>query len=228
MPTHFTNGVSNRPAPHTLTEWGYLDPTKHYTYFTDFHTWYPADWTITTTEVAGTADEIIADAAGGVLQITNGTADNDNDLLQLAKETFKWVSGKEMWFYTRFKVSDATESDLAIGLQIRDTSPLDTTDGFFFIKADGSTTLNFLVEKNNTATTTAVGTLAADTYVTVGFHYNPKTGLFHIYLNDVQVATSVATNACDDEELAVSIGIQNGEAAAKVLSVDFILASVER
>ena len=31
MPTHFTNGVSNRAVGNPLYEWGYLDPTKYHT-----------------------------------------------------------------------------------------------------------------------------------------------------------------------------------------------------
>jgi hypothetical protein len=38
----------------------------------------------------------------------------------------------------------------------------------------------------------------------------------------------VSTNAPDDEELTVSFGIQNGAAAAKTLTVDYIGASKER
>jgi len=38
----------------------------------------------------------------------------------------------------------------------------------------------------------------------------------------------VNTNAPDDEELTVSFGIQNGAAAAKVLTVDYVTAMKER
>ena len=229
MPTHFTNGVSNRAVGNTLYDWGYLDPTKYHTYFNDFDTIIATDWVFTTTEAgSGSATEAIQDEAGGVLKLTNDDADNDNDFLQLVPETFKWSSTKEMFFCTRFKVSDATQSDLVIGLQIRDTTPLDVTDGLFFTKADGSASMTFSVEKNNTATSTTVGTLVSDTYVRVGFFYNPLDYKFHIFLNDVEVASSVNTNAVDDEELTVSIGLQNGEAVAKTMSVDYILVSQER
>jgi hypothetical protein len=40
-------------------------------------------------------------------------------------------------------------------------------------------------------------------------------------------ATSVLTNLPDDEELTVSFGIQNGAAAAKTLSVDYIRVEAE-
>lgn len=191
-------------------------------YFNDFDTFNTADWTITTTEAgAGSATEALGNEDNGVLVITNDNADNDNDFFQKVGESFKFEVGKELLFASRFKVSDATESDVVIGLQITDTSPLDVTDGVFFLKADGSTTINLLVEKNNTATTTAVGTLANDTYITLGYLYN---GVDRIdaYVNGVYVASSVVTNLPDDEELTISFGIQNGEAVAKVMTIDFI------
>lgn len=41
-------------------------------------------------------------------------------------------------------------------------------------------------------------------------------------------ATLATTNLPDDEELTVSFGIQNGAAAAKTMSVDYIMAVKER
>ena len=38
----------------------------------------------------------------------------------------------------------------------------------------------------------------------------------------MKVGSGVNTNAPDDEDLAVSFGIQNGEAAAKVITMDYI------
>ena len=46
--------------------------------------------------------------------------------------------------------------------------------------------------------------------------------------DNVKVGSAVGTNAPDDEELAVSFGIQNGEAVAKVMTLDYISAGKER
>ena len=60
-----------------------------------------------------------------------------------------------------------------MGLGITDTTPLDTTDGVFFIKADGAATMDFLVEKDNSATTnSSVATISDDTFLTASFFYN--------------------------------------------------------
>jgi hypothetical protein len=134
-----------------------------------------------------------------------------------------------LYFKARFKTSDADASDVVIGLQLTDTSPLDVTDGVFFLLTDGSTTLQFIVEKDGTQSTLDLPTVMADdTFTTVGFVYDPKDLKFHVFQNNVLAGTVASTNAPDDEELNVSFGIQNGAAAAKVMTIDYVLAGKER
>ena len=103
------------------------------------------------------------------------------------------------------------------------------SDGIFFLLTDGSTTLTFIVEKDGTQSTLDLPpAMADDTFMTVGFMYDPKDQKFHVSQNNAEVGTVAATNAPDDEELTVSFGIQNGAAAAKVLTVDYITAMKER
>ncbi len=145
------------------------------------------------------------------------------------KEGFKYEAGKQLAFNARFKTSDADASDVVMGLQITDTSPLDVSDGIFFLLTDGSTTLTFIVEKDGTQSTLDLPTaMADDTFMTVGFMYDPKSQKFHVYQNNTEVGTVASTNAPDDEDLTVSFGIQNGAAAAKVLTVDYVTAMKER
>ena len=231
MPTHFPNGISNRTKGHPLFNYPYLDPSKYYTYFDDFFEYHSGIYTITTTEAgSGNASEAITAGAGGQLLITNDNADNDLDFFQLKGEAFKFDSTKRMFFSSRFKVSDATQSDLVMGLQITDTTSLDVTDGIFFIKGDADTQPDFIIEKDNSSTLSVLemNAMADDTFMTVGFIYDPKDQKFHVSQNNTEVGTVVSTNAPDDEELTVSFGIQNGAAAAKVLTVDYVTAMKER
>ena len=186
------------------------------------------DWTVTTTEAgAGSASEAIGTAAGGQLVLTNDDADNDLDSLQLQGESFLFAAGKKAWFETRFKVSDATQSDLLLGLVITDTTPLAHTDGVVFRKDDGDTNLDFESFKDSAGTTqAAVTTLSDDTFVIAGFYYDGAE--FHLYINGEKTHTLSSPTIPDDEELTVTMHIQNGEAAAKVLTVDYILAAIER
>ena len=231
--THFPSGVTNVRNNTTLGQLVFPDPTRCHSWMDDFDDYVAAEWTITET---GTGTRAVGNLDGGILVITNGASDDDANFLQWSGatnaatvETWKWQADRALWFKARMKISDATESDLVFGLQITDTTPLDVTDGFFFIKPDGSTTLTFRAEKNDTASTVTTATLANDTYFTAGFWWNPALGVLNVYYNDELVGQLTSTtNFCDDEELTISFGIQNGEAVAKSMSLDYVFVSKDR
>lgn len=230
----------------TFRKWDHLKPNEDVScFFTDFFRLDADDWVITTTEAgAGSATEAIADAPHGILVLTNDAADDDVDQIQSAAEGFQFIAGKKLSFKTRFKVNDATQSDLLIGLAIRDTSLIASapSDGIYFRKNDGDKLLDFVVAKNGTASELlgVAGTateLADDTFVTVEFYYNGgpvgastgvEAGRIEAYVNNIRVGSLPLTNAPDDEALAVSFAIMNGEAVAKVLSIDYVLARQQR
>lgn len=211
-------------------DWAALSGPNYIRYWNDFTSYTSGDWTLTTVEAgAGNATEAVGNLSGGVLVITNDDADDDSDFFQWPKETFKFVSGKRLYFGARFKVSDATQSDLVFGLQITDTTPLAVSDGIYFRKDDGDANVDFVVVKDSTATTeTAVCTLSDDTYTVLEFMYDGSNSEFRIYKDGTIIGDAVLTNVPDDEELTLSFGIQNGAAAAKVLSVDWIHVIQER
>ena len=224
-PVRHQAGQFNFGANHPLNMLPQQHPAKTHSYFDDFDVYVAADWTVT--EV-GIATQALADEDGGVLLVTNAAADDDSSFSQKVGESFLFESGKQMFFEARFKVSDATQSDFVMGLQITDTTPLDVTDGVFFQKDDGDANLDFHVEKDNTATSaTAIATVVSDTYLTVSFYYN---GIDEIIygVDGVKLGTSAVTNLPDDEALTISFGIQNGEAVAKTMSVDYVFAAKER
>ena len=204
-----------------------MNPLDFSEYFNDFHGYVAADWVVTET---GVATQVVADEAFGVLVVTNAAADNDLSFSQLVKETFAYVAGKRMHFAARFKILEVLQCDFIMGLQIRDTTALAVSDGIWFGSDDGDANLDFHVAKDSTQTDeAAVGTLVADTYMTVEFYYDGKTGgNIQIFVDGVRVGAAALTNVPDDEELTLSFGIQNGEAVANVLSLDYIRAVVER
>ena len=236
MTTHFTSGVTNVKAEGTGGRLKTPDPIKYHMYHNDFDKFVAADFTITTTEAGtGSATETIVTGDGGLLAITNAAGDDDLDALQWKGhasgtiENYKFEAAKDLFFSARIKVSDATQSDLVIGLYITDTDPFTAiTDGMFFRKADGSTSLEFVVEKDSGESTLTTATLADDTFVTVGFYYDSKDRKFHVYKDNNEIGKVVNTTAPDDEEVAISFGIKNGEAVAKVLTLDYINVAKER
>lgn len=229
-PTRYPNGVNNLLPTEAGADIAVIDPTKHHVYFEDFDRFAAAEWTITTTETgAGSASEALTNEDGGVLLVTNDDADDDADFFNKVGESFLMASGKKARFKIRLKTSDATQSDIVAGLQITDTTPLAVSDGIFFRKDDGAAAVTLVVCKNSTETETAtIATMADDTYINLEWVYNGSDKI-QIFVDDALVATqSTLTNLPDDEALTVSFGIQNGEAAAKTLSVDYILAIKER
>lgn len=204
----------------------------YYEYFNDFVNtadYASGDWT-TTNAGSGTIavnTGAVAGAAGGMLVMTGGSADDALIAIQNKIECFKFVAGKKMMFQARFKLSDVTQSDMVIGLQVTDTTPLAVVDGIFFRKDDGDAYLDFVACKNSTETQkTAVATLVNDTFVKVGFYYDGTE--LAIYIDDVAVGDCALTNVVDDEELCISFAVQNGEAVSKVMTLDYVRAIVER
>jgi hypothetical protein len=224
--TRFPNGLTNVGEDSLFADLAMPAPTLFHTYMEDFDYYTAGDWTVTETDAGAT--QALTDGDGGLLLITNTAADDDLVSLQKKGESYRFASGKKLFFEARFKVSDATQSDLVIGLQITDTTPLDVTDGVFFIKADGAATVNLLVEKNNTATTSsAIATMANDTFIRLGFYYDGDSQIQY-FVNGTLGGASVTTNLPDDEDLTVTFAIQNGEAVAKTMTVDYIFVAKER
>ena len=233
MTTNFPNGISTADRGTELERLILPDPTQAHVYFNDFTTYVAGDWTITTTEGGtGNASEALTNVAGGALLITNDDADNDSDEFQLAVESFKFASGKKSWFKTRFKVSDATQSDWIIGLCITDTTAIDgVSDGVFFKKDDGDASIDFALELNGSATeASGIATQSDDTFVTLGWYFDgDTTNGIKYYVDGTHKGTQTTmTNLCTDEELAVSFALQNGAAAAKTMTLDYIYAAQER
>lgn len=207
--------------------------------FDDFELYLATSWVITET---GSGTRAIAQAKDGILVVTNAAADNDVNSLQArdvasgqVAEHWKWISGTPLYFGCRFKVSDATQSDLVIGLHITATTPVASapTDGIYFRKDDGDRLIDFVGAKNSTASTSTgvlgvSGYLTDDTYTTLEFVYDGSAALITAYQDGVAFGSIPLTNVVDDEELAISFAHQNGEAVAKVLYMDWIRVMQKR
>lgn len=231
-PARFPGGVTTVRATNPLGEYGLPDPTRWHTYFEDFDTFTAGDWTITTTEAGtGSATEALTDADGGVLLVTNDDADNDADHFQKVGEGFLMAAGKKSVFKVRFKTSNATQTDLQFGLVITDTTPLDATDGIYFLKADDAATFVLICRKDATTgstTTAALASLSDDTWHTLAWAYDGKAEI-KAFLDDVHVGSlAVSSSYLPDTELTVSFCIVNGSAGAKTLSVDYLFAAAQR
>ena len=227
--TRFPNGVTNVADVDLFADMAQLDATKFHTFFDDFDTYTAGDWTVTETDAGAT--QALTAGDGGLLLITNTAADNDLVALQKNPAAFSFTAGKKLFFRARFKVSDATQSDLVFGLQVVDTTPLDVTDGVYFLKADGSAAVSVVCRKNaSTGSTSAssIATLANDTFITLGFAYDGEGKVAYEVNGNVVGSLDASSAYLPDTTCTVSFALQNGEAVAKTMTVDYVFVAKER
>jgi len=236
-PVRFTSGITNVANGQPFGTFVQPDPRLVYGYFNDFFTYAATDWVLSTTEDGGgDASEAIADdETGGVLLITNDAASGDHDNFQLSNdggtndsESFLFATGKKAWFDTRFKSNDGDKVHIFIGLHITNTDPVNAapTDGVYFELTGGSA--SFVCRKNSVSTTeAAITTLGDDTFLRLSYYWD-GVDTFHIYVDGTEVATTSSGTLPDDELLALSFGVENEEASANTLELDYIGAWMER
>lgn len=214
-----TNMFSDLPMP---------DPTRFHTYFEDFDTYTAADWTVTVT--GATATQALTSADGGVLLLSfTTTADNGLIALQKVGENFLMESGKTAFGRTRFRISNIS-ADFAVGLQITDTTPLNVSDGIYFLKAEGANTIDFVVRRDATTGTTsaaAITTISADSYITLSWYYDGGSLVYYGAYDQVLGSLNVDA-ALPNATLTPSFAIQNGASASISMSMDYFMAAKAR
>lgn len=181
-------------------------------------------WTVTRVEAgAGESTITTGDTGNGTMLLTTDANEDDGLNVQLLGESFRFEAGKPLYFGARIQgVSDATQSDLFIGLAVTDTDILGgVTHRAGFECLDGSTSVSFMLEKASTETlVTGVGTLADNTAMIVEFFWDGA-GI-EVFVNGVPVAAPAVTNLPDDEELRVSVQFLAGSTTAKTCAIDWI------
>jgi hypothetical protein len=207
-----------------------------------------ANWTLTVTEGGGgDASSAVADISGGGVTLTTDAADNDLIFVQHKQEAFKPVVGKKTWFRFKFALTDATANAASLeqaewyaGLMIRDTDPLSSTagdgvtDGIFFMSEDGTGNIYLHCQKNSTTgqlSTLLTSTLTVATPTEFAFYWDGVSEI-KVFKDSVHVQSISLTTSPDtylpDTELTVSFGVKNGEAVAKVMTIDYVFCAQER
>jgi hypothetical protein len=190
------------------------------------------DWTVV--KDSGASAAIGADIESGVLLLTSAaTTDNDGASVQ-GNEIFAVAAGRNIWFQTKCKVSDADDIDFSVGFTVNfATNPeamLTAADRIVFESDDGTAVLQCITEKNGTETATALGSdfnLADDTYVTLGILV-VGTSRVEFYVNNVLAATHT-TNIPDDENLTVgAMELSGSNSGTKSATIDYIFAAQTR
>ena len=187
-------------------------------------------WTVETSEQgSGSASYGCTDLVNGVLLITNDGADDDNVEISNMCECWKLIDCYPFYAEIRFKISDAIQSDFWFGLITGNTFFTPPNDYVVFKKDDGDANLDFANAINGAGNDTDTGIdLANLTWYRLGIHWDGAGTIRWFVIQDgnfpqtILATGTVTTSIVQDEELKIGFGIQNGEAAAKSLYVDYV------
>lgn len=171
-------------------------------------------WGVVTATSAGTGTSSLKPDEAGALKVVTSGNESDGISAQVAGEAFKLTSSNQVYFGGQVQLSSVTQSELIFGLCITDTTLVGgMTDGVYFNKDDATTDIDFVVEKNSTATTSAlVDTAVANTYSYLEMLWDGTS--LKVYVDGVETLTATITNLPSDEYLTPSLAVINGEAAA--------------
>lgn len=198
-----------------------------------------ADWFITRVGASDGSVTMVDGGGNGEVAITTGTSDDDSMDAQVNGEAFKIASGKTLVWEMRFKVEDVTLTDWFVGMAATDTTIIDATPDYIgFGNTDNAASVRAVngqnatgaiagssAATNGTLTDTTVD-LVNDTYVVVRFEVS-ETSKVRFYVNGALKATHT-TNLPDDVGLTPTFAIQAGSAAAEKITIDYILAVIDR
>lgn len=225
--TRLKNGITNLDVGDIFASLVEPDPSKFIRDFDDLVNYLVTDWS---TGGVGAGTTAVQAGLGGLLRLTNAAADNDNRYIQRNNPNFQIVAGKRLFFQARIaQISDATQSDVAVGLQIAVAANdfLTPANGIFFRKDDGAATVALVNRAATVETSTgAIATLAAATAYRFQFFYDGGSDLWAA-INGVTLAR-LTPAALPSVLMGPVIGLQNGEAVAKNMDIDQILILQER
>lgn len=181
---------------------------------------------------SGTAAVIDTNTTGrnGVCLFANGdTTDDKGAQIQVDAETFQLATGKTLQFLARFYVSAAATMPGLVGFAITDTSLIASapSDGIYFQKAKGSSSLQFVVRAGSAAIASVpVATMEDNTFVTVAYEiYDVTAGgaaKARAWLNNTLLFSSELASVPTSEALALSAAFQSGTTASQAAGLDLI------
>lgn len=175
------------------------------------------DFTVTAT---GTSPITASVVPGAVALITTENVDFAGDNVQALGTQYKFQTGKPLYFGAKLTISDATQSDLLVGLFGTDTtltaaSVAHAVDvgagGAGFTKLDGSTAVNFKTFTTATENNTASATVATNAARVYEMYWDGAA--LHGYVDGVLIGCFTGT--ITTEALTPSLAFRAGEAAAK-------------
>lgn len=173
---------------------------------------------------AGTTAITQGVTAGQRALLTNAGNENDSCNLQVVGTPFALAAGHPLYFGAKLAISDATQSDLFVGLANTDTTIMAahalalSSDGVYFYKVDGGTVVVAGALKASAAS--SVNAASAMTTGSTIFEVYWDGATVYFYLNGIEVTSMSA--GFPTAVLCPSLFFANGEAAAKTATVEWM------
>lgn len=192
---------------------------------------------------------VLADYQKGAIELKTDATDNDSTTITTGNNTTGLIepaddSDKKWWFEVRVKTNTITDGDIAffLGLteegQAADSKPMadDGTHavgdidhvGFHVSGADGDG-VNFVwnLSGQSAQATADVKTLVVDTYVQLGFKYDPSDNKVHVYVDGVEninaaFLMSHASAPIDNLAVCLSMKADGGAANTDKITIDWV------
>jgi len=235
-PTRFLNGVTTVTAGMPLGNYPFPDPfhtggtadVDVVTYSNDF---FDIGTTTAYTISGGGAVALGVGAAGVGGTIVHTPASATASAVTRAATAFSFTKGKKFWFLQRIAPS-AVAGVMSMFFGMNTANAAITADGLYFRKAASQSNLDFVSVVNGTTTVlaAAVTTVAAGTYLDVGFYYDGTDIL--VSVNDavkvrISAITVGATNGATVTSAYLSPVFQITPVATENLNTDYILVANE-
>lgn len=161
-PGRSIGGISTDAPFQALADFGLPNPFFYHYWEDDFDDFKAAAATyVVTANTNGTLANVAGDG-GQIIFTTNSSTPLVTDIvsMQLPAASYMVKQGLKTFFMTRLGLADITNPAFNAGLIQTTTTPFTVTDGIYFSKATGSTTLNLKVTSASTTVTTAIPTAA--------------------------------------------------------------------
>ena len=242
-PTRFPAGTTNVDKFKQFGSIQMPDPQRFHLFVEDWDRYVATDYTLTETQAGAT--QALANGDGGLMLFTNSAANADVCSLQKVGESFIFEDKMAIFGKVRFQVSDATLSDALCGLAVTDTSPIASapSDGIYFLKSTAQTGVVFRVGKASSYTVSAsILTMANATNYTLGFACNGVqysvngvlSYVFNLFAGTDHNPPFITklyvpvTNTPTAQTMTPTLSLQNGAAAAKTLTSDYMVFGKSR
>lgn len=235
-PVRFPTGVATDQPFQPLAFYGNRNPFLYHEWEDDFDI---VNAGYTQTKTTGTVTNLAGN--GGIAKLLTAATANDLTSLQLPAASFAFTAGKKAFFLARLLVDDATNAEFNVGLMNTTATPFAPTDGLYFKKAAGATTL-VLASMNGSAETDIAIPAAlypsSGNWIDLGWYVDRLQNVYayvgspligYVQQNVAKLGpVAKGAPALTAANLNFTLAVGAGTAAARYMEVDSAMAAVER